>query len=722
MTAKITVYGLVQGVGFRPYVQRTAEAFKLKGNVKNTGGIVEIYVNADNKILDSFVQYLISHKPTGCEIYKTETEIVPEQKFNSFEITESDNCDVIPVIPADIGVCENCIKEFKNPENNRYNHPFISCISCGPRYSIIKNLPYDRINTTMDIFPMCIECATEYNQTENRRCYAQTIACNSCGPELVYTKDGNPMQEAIKDIKNGRVIAVRDIGGYHFVCSALNENAVEILRKLKLREEKPFAVMLANVDEIKKYAFVSEKERQALASDARPIVLLKKKGTNTFPNNLCENSSDIGAFLPCNPVQIILTEECGPLVMTSGNISGEPIITSNEVMLELYKNSEYLEGVLYHYRDILTPLDDSIVRIIDGNVQLIRRGRGYTPLPIWLKAKTDKKIFAAGGDLKSSFCLMTENRAYMSQYFGDLENTDSLEAYNTGISRMTQLFKISPDQYACDLHPLYFSTKMTENMCNSPKYIQHHIAHIASVIAEHNIEGDVLGFAFDGTGYGTDGTIWGGEAFEYKNGVFNRSFHLKPVKMLGGDNISKDAKTVLKCYLEEAGIDIDDRLIKSALNTNINTVYSSSMGRLFDGVCAMLGVCSYNSYEGKCAVLLEKEALKSVNPYPLTLPLKDNQWDTSEIIKQIYFSNGNTPDIALGFHYAIANAVVDACEKSNIKNIALSGGAFMNRILTELCIDKLRKKGYNVYINRQVPTNDGGIALGQAYLLSGSVK
>ncbi len=722
MTKKITVYGLVQGVGFRPYVQRTAESFNLKGNVKNIGGIVEIFVNADDKILDSFVQYLISNKPEGCEIFKTETEIVPDQSFDTFKIIESENCDVIPVIPADIGVCEKCMNEFALKNNRRHNHPFISCISCGPRYSIIKKLPYDRINTTMEIFPMCKSCEEEYNTTRSRRCYAQTIACNECGPTLKYTKNGDPLKQAVADIKSGKVIAVRDIGGYHFVCSGTDENAVEKLRNLKLREEKPFAVMFCNADEVKQYAFVSEKEHKALTSDARPIVLVKKNDTNSFPANVCENSNDIGAFLPCNPVQYVLVRECGPLVMTSGNISGEPIITANEKMLEIYKKSPYLEGVLYHRREILTPLDDSIVRIIDDDIQLIRRGRGYTPLPVWLNEKTHRKIFASGGDLKASFCLMAENRAYLSQYFGDLENADSFDAYKTNIKRLSEILNTDADEFVCDMHPGYFSTEYTKSMCENPTYVQHHMAHIASVIAEHGIGDDVLGFAFDGTGYGTDGTVWGGEVFEYKSGEFTRVFHLKPVKMLGGDEISKNAKTSLNCYLWNAGIDVDDKLTSAALDANINTVYSSSMGRLFDAVSAMLGICNYNTYEGKCAVMLEMEASKADKFYHFTLPLINGEWDVLSLIKQILHTKGDVKEIALGFHHAVANAVVEVCEKSNIKTIALSGGVFMNRVLTELCIDKLRKKGYNVYINRQVPTNDGGISIGQAYIMSKKVK
>lgn len=725
-TKKITVYGLVQGVGFRPYVQRCADRFRLKGNVKNIGGIVEIYTNADNKILDKFVRYLISNLPAGgAQIYDIKTEEVPYTDFDDFSIVQSDDCDVIPVIPADIGVCKKCMAEFYDKSDRRYLHPFISCTTCGPRYSIINQIPYDRINTTMSMFNMCDECNKEYTDSGNRRCYAQTIACNECGPVLYYTSGGDPLTNAVKDIMNGKVIAVKDIGGFHFVCLATDKNAVQKLRELKLRDEKPFAVMFSDTDSVSEYASLSDMDVIALQSDARPIVLVKKNNIKTLPENVCSASNDIGAFLPCNSVQAYLTKECGPLIMTSGNISGEPIITDNDKMLDLCSNSPFLDGVLYHRREIVTPLDDSIVRIIDGKMQIIRRGRGYVPLPIWLKTSNDKKIFAAGGDLKSSFCLMAENRVYMSQYFGDLENTECMRIYKKNVKKMQKMFNIFSQFFACDTHPNYFSTAFTKTLTDSPVYVQHHHAHIASVIAENGIESTVLGFAFDGTGYGTDGTVWGGEVMICKGEDFTRVSHLKPVKMCGGDEISKNAKTAAQCYLLDAGIKPgyeDSAIIESALNANVGTIYSSSMGRLFDAVSSLLKISDYNDFEGKCAILLEISASKAKKPYPLKIPVNGEIWDTAEFIRQIVNAKAPKDEIALGFHHAIADAVLETAERYNISNIALSGGVFMNRILTELCIDKLRKKGYNVYINHQVPTNDGGIALGQAYILSEKVK
>ena len=722
-TQKLTVKGLVQGVGFRPYVKNTADRFSLCGNVKNIGGIVEIYINAENKILDDFIQYLISHRPVGSSIYNIEKESVPYSDFDGFKITGSDFTDTVPVIPPDIGVCKKCMREFYDKNNRRYSHPFISCISCGPRYSIMKKLPYDRINTTMDIFQMCEKCESEYNTKSDRRCFAQTIACNDCGPVLIYTKKGDPLKNAADDIKSGKVIAVRDIGGFHFVCDAKNYDAAEKIRKLKLRDEKPFAVMFYDTKCIEEYAFLSDKEKEILNSDARPIVLVKKNGKEDFPDNVCKNSNDIGAFLPCNPVQAVLCEICGPLIMTSGNISGEPIITKNEDMLKVFNSSEYLDGVLYHNREILTPLDDSITRVIDGKIQMIRRGRGFVPLPIWLKNKVKSHIFASGGDLKSAFALVAEDRAYVSQYFGDLDNIDCFSAYCDNIKRMEGILNINPTVFVTDMHPKYESAKFAEKLSDNTLKVQHHEAHIASVIAEHGIWGDVLGFSFDGTGYGTDKTVWGGEVFLYKDKKFIRKMHLKSIKMLGGDEISKNAKTASYCFLHDAGIDFENseyKTVSSALDCNINTVYSSSMGRLFDAVSSILGISDYNDYEGKSAILLEIEASKAKETYPLTLPAENGIYDTASLIKQIVYAKtkADKSAVALGFHNAIADAVEKTAEKFDIKNIALSGGVFMNRILTEQCIDKLRKKGYNVYINEQVPSNDGGISLGQAYIIS----
>lgn len=711
MTYKIFVWGLVQGVGFRPFVLRLAQEENITGYVKNKGALVEIIAQGNEQALKIFFQRLACCLPNGAKIWNiSKTVIENAEIYNEFYIEQSSNKDdMLPLVLPDIATCDMCVKELFDSNNRRFYHPFISCTVCGPRYSVLNKLAYDRCNTVLDKFPLCDDCTEEYNNSDDIRCYAQTICCNNCGPELFYTEKGNSIQNAVNALKNGGVIAVKDIGGFHFACNANDENAVNKLRLLKKREEKPFAVMFENTESIRKYAFVNDMESDLLKSSAAPIVLLKKK--KDFGGFVCQNSGDVGAMLPSNPVQHMLIRSVNfPLVMTSANITNEPIITDNEMVLKLWNDSEYLDGVLYHNRDILTPLDDSVTRVISGRAQILRRARGYVPLPIVLSEKTDKIILATGGDLKSSFCLVKENFVYLSQYFGDLENEQVFETYKNNISHMENLLSLHHNYVVSDLHPDYFSS----SVYNADLSVQHHFAHIASVIAEHNLKGDVLGFAFDGTGYGTDGTVWGGEIVIYKNKKFSRAENLKPVKFFGGNTVSKDAHKALNCYLNEIGKCNDD-MVKTVLNSNIGCFSSTSMGRLFDAVAALLEIENYNGFEGKCAIALEKEARKANDFIKFEIP----NWDWRVLLNQIIFAKDNgekISSIALGFHCAIADEILNTAKRYDIKNIALSGGVFANRILTERAISLLEKNGYNVYINEKVPTNDGGICLGQAYM------
>ena len=709
MTKKYTITGIVQGIGFRPNVKRAAEKYCICGYVKNLGGAVEVLAQGVN--LEQFEEEIKSLPQSLIISFKEEE--MPETEYSGFSIIESgrENSSV-PMLTPDIATCDKCMEEFYNQKNRRFMHPFISCTYCGPRYSVQSDIPYDRCNITMSDFEMCVECKNEYTAITDRRCHAQTIACVGCGPKLSYTIEGDPLDEAVKNIKNGGIVAVKDIGGYHFVCDANNENAAQNLREIKQRDRKPFAVMFNTIDDIREYAEVNELEEKTLLSPARPIVLVKKK--KDFAPSVCGESDYIGAFLPCNPVQHYLTKNCGALVMTSGNISGEPIIINNEDIFNLREKIDGFE-VLSHTRRILTPLDDSVCRVICGKVQMIRRARGYAPLPVEIDAQTDKTVLALGGDLKASFCYAKSGRAYMSQYFGDLENADAYEAWKENISHLGGLLKLKEDIVVKDLHPLYLSGQYKNG-----KALQHHYAHMASVMAEHRINGSALGFIFDGTGYGTDGNIWGGEVIRY-DGDFTRIASLEYTTLLGGDTSAKDSAKTLDCYLVSAGLEPrteNGALIKAAVKNHINTTKSSSMGRLFDAVSALLDISKYNSYEGESAILLESAAAKTDKPYPLKLALKDNKWQTADLIRDIYTAYENEADknsLALGFHITIANAVIGFAENQNEKNIILSGGVFANRILTEICYNTLTEKGYNVYINEQVPTNDGGIALGQVW-------
>ena len=636
-------------------------------------------MQGEKQALDAFVQRLVDLYDIKNYTKKT----VPDCNFDGFRIIHSQRDNQIPFITPDIATCKKCEAELKDENNRRYHHPFISCVDCGPRYTIIEKLPYDRENTVMGSFEMCNNCNDEYTTPADRRCHAQTIACNACGPKTNITID-----DAVSVLQKGNVLAIKDIGGYHLagVCKG---QCASTIRTLKGRDKKPFAVMFRSVDEIKEYCFVNSKEEEVLLSPARPIVLLKKK--KDFDPEICGESDYIGAFLPCNPLQIMILDKISPLIMTSANVSGEPIITDdNEI-------KKFGVAILSHNREILTPLDDSVVQIVNGKIQFIRRSRGYVPLAIDLGIKAKEHILCLGADLKSTFCFVNENWAYMSQYFGDLEDTKCFDAYKTNISRFAFLHSFDAKKTVADKHPGYYSA----NFCKTDKSVQHHLAHAYSVIAEHHLKGDVLSFVFDGTGYGDDGAVWGGEVFVNAK----RVDHLIYVKMPASDEIAKEARLCLACY------DGSNELINKAIEININVVNSSSMGRLFDAVCSALDIKHRNTYEGECAIALESCASKAQKAYRLPL-----SFDPKEIIKSIKDASAPKEEIALGFHLMLSEMILEIAKKYGIKQVTLSGGCFVNRILTTTTIDLLNKNGFNIFINEKVPCGDGGIALGQAYL------
>lgn len=691
MTIKLTFHGIVQGIGFRPAAQRTAKDLGVNGLVKNTGGNVNLVISAKKQALDEFVRRLIGM----FDIKKYEAEKIEDIPFTDFKIVHSENDNKTPFITPDLATCSQCEAELKDKSNRRYRHPFISCVNCGPRYTIINNLPYDRENITMAPFEMCSNCLEEYTSVYDRRCHAQTIACNECGPVTNISID-----KAVDILRRGDILAVKGIGGYHLACRADNPQSVEKIRKLKGREAKPFAVMFSSIGQIREYCKVNEIEEKLLRSPARPIVLLEK--LRDFDASVCKNSDYTGAFLPCNPIQIMLLDEVSPLVMTSANISSDPIITDDNEILK------FGVDVLSHNREILTPIDDSVLQVTQGRTQFIRRARGYVPLAIEIDRTADEDTLCLGGDLKSAFAFHRGKYVFLSQHFGDLDNKNIYDCFKSNIKRFAALHGFSEKKIGADLHPGYYSSNMFENV---DVRIQHHKAHIASVIAEHRLKGKVIGFAFDGTGYGDDGAIWGSEVFIFDEGKVHRAEHLDYVKMLASDEVSKNADLALSCYLG------GNELVDKAIKNNINTVLSSSMGRLFDAVCALLDIRHYNTYEGECACALESAAKKAEKEYPLTPSL-----NPVEILKEIKSVKDSAPaeEIALGFHTMVCKLIVNiACkhrEKYNINQVALSGGVFINRIITSQTIKALEEKGFSVYINEKVPCGDGGLALGQAYL------
>ena len=804
LTNKITVFGIVQGVGFRPLVYRIAKKYGINGTVRNIGGLVEIIAQSSQEEFEHFLLDIKTNQSDGCEIVNINIEEMNSDViFLDFKILDSSNNEEVSIIPPDLPVCPACQRELYRDSDRRFINPFISCMSCGPRYTIIEELPYDRHNTTMKEFSMCPSCNEEYTSPESRRFHAQTISCNDCGPYLIYQEQKSNKRkvleiietEIIQDTKEvtikqgkkqsvidqevhetminletngavvnqaaldaavatinlGGIVAVKGIGGYHFVCSPFMEVTVLNLRKLKGREQKPFAVMFETISAVKEYCVVSEEEKDLLESKARPIVLLYSKqesldasinqqSKDTYPRRQSmapstnQGSIYCGAFLPYTPLQMLLTKRCGPLIMTSANISNKPIIKEDQEILLL--KSPYLKGILYNKRRIVRSVDDSVAKLLDHKPQLIRRSRGYVPFPVFLSGgKENLQIFAAGGDLKAAFCLYKKGNAVVSQYFGDLEEITVMQEYESSAADLSRLLKISPDLVVCDYHPNYYSVRYAKSLGIPVLQVQHHHAHIASVMAEYDLKERVLGIAFDGTGYGMDGNIWGGEFLVCEGADFTRVAQLSYTPILGGDQSMRDAKKTAACFLFNAGLEehiVDDRsdIILAALTNKFNTILTSSMGRLFDAVASILNIQQENRYEGECAANLEREAVLAIRnhkkPEELTFAIHKKseiiEIDPKPLLESICRLR-DTVDIgalALGFHYAVAESIVTVCEmiraEQNINTVALSGGVFQNTILTEYTLKRLKEKGFRVYVNTVVPPNDGSISLGQTYI------
>lgn len=788
---RITVYGMVQGIGYRPYIKRLATKHGISGTVMNSGGIVIIYAQGEENRIEQFSDELRNHYPFGGRIDEILLENIDESfciqtdNKDEFKIisSEKNNLKRSPLIPVDIATCPECERELLDPKNRRYQYPFISCVQCGPRYSIIEKLPYDRENTTMKSFTMCRSCNNEYVSVDNlKRCHAQTNACHECGPQIYatcYDKNNTELvkqtdtvqilERVTRSLLDGKIVAIKDIGGYHLACLANNANAVSEMRKVKGREAKPFAVMFVNTKSMEPYTEVSSIEKKELESIARPIVLLRKK--KDFKGAVCDKSYETGCMLPCNPLQILIMEQINrilpgePLIMTSANRSGEPIISTNIVMEQWQQQETAINIVISHDRDILTPLDDSVEHVIKDKVQVIRRSRGYVPEPIQIGNETDisywdseDDLYAAGGDLKSSFCLCKSNRAYLSQYLGDLENAKIEELYINTYSRMKYLFKINPNKYVTDLHPLYHSGKLAEKLVeinSEPIKVQHHFAHAASVLAENYNYIDVrnthtLAIVFDGTGYGSDGNVWGGEFIYISDNRMNRVGHIKPVKLIGGNEGAKNSKIILYGYLANA-FDSDEtqmrkyieqsdwgqmHIVNQAIKHNINIVTSTSAGRLFDAVSALTNVSLYNHYEGQSAMELETAAVrekqnckhhKNISKIPVIWESENIVADTLDYFKDLANAvNNKQTNIAIEFHLSLANMIADVVkkvqEKIPVDQVLLSGGTFQNRILLENVIEILEEQKIKVYINEKVPSGDGGIALGQAFIAKEKIK
>ena len=756
-THHIHITGIVQGVGFRPFVYGLATRHELFGWVCNTSAGLEIEVQgAEDKLL-AFAAALQDEKPPLARIDSFDvTEVRGADIYKSFEIHASTSiAGAFQPISADVAVCADCEHELFDPQDRRYLYPFINCTNCGPRFTIIKDIPYDRPATTMAGFTLCPNCRGEYENPLNRRFHAQPVACPECGPNVWLVVNGESEQTVNQAallitrrlLREGRIVALKGLGGFHLACDASNTAAVDELRRRKGRAGKPFALMAADIATVEKYCFIGDAERALLSGREKPIVLLARRLGISLPDSIAPLLDTVGMMLPYTPLHLLLLSQSDPvmmaepvpslLVMTSGNFSEEPIATDNEDALE--RLAPLADAFLLHNRDINIRCDDSVVRTDHRQeTTYLRRSRGYAPYPVQLSFDT-KPTLAVGGELKNTFCLTRDKYAFLSHHIGDMENSETYASFEQGIEHLSRLFRIQPEIIACDMHPGYFATQWAQRSPYKlqPVAIQHHHAHIAACMADNELENrKVIGLAFDGTGYGTDGAIWGGEILVADYAGFERVVHLEYLPLPGGDVAIRKPWRIAVGYAHTLGLDISDlpficmlepqavNVVRLQVEKHLNTVSTSSMGRLFDAVAALAGVRTEVTYEAQAAIELEVLAMDYVaDAEPFPYHLQGNVILLKGLIAAMIESvRRNEPPGLIGacFHKTIATLSVEAAcrirEKAGLNEVALSGGVWQNKLLFELTMSGLEKNGFRVYFHRQTPANDGGIALGQAVI------
>ncbi|HLF74064.1 MAG TPA: carbamoyltransferase HypF [Anaerolineales bacterium] len=768
MAKRISVTGRVQGVGFRPFVYGLAIQLGLHGWVCNTSAGVEILVDGHNAGIERFIQSLSLEKPALAEIDALRVEEVPAEPLSAFEIRESQSVEgVYQPISADIAICPDCERELFDPDDRRYLYPFISCTNCGPRFTIIRDIPYDRPNTTMAGFRMCDECLAEYNNPLNRRFHTQPIACPECGPfvELRETRSRFPQPDdlissiecrifaifkARRLLGQGRIVAIKGLGGFHLACDASNASAVQELRRRKAHAGKPFALMAASVKVSEGICDLSDEERKLLASREKPIVLLEKKAlaaprSSVISEAVAPNLDTLGIMLPYTPLHHLLLNQTDPvlacepappvLVMTSGNFSEEPIAIDNEEALE--RLSPLADAFLLHNRDIHIRCDDSILRIDPRATVYLRRSRGYAPYPVRLPSQA-KSILAVGGELKNTFCIARDHYAFLSHYIGDLENAETYESFEQGIQHFLRLFRFAPEVIAYDLHPNYFTTQYAKNLGVHPVGVQHHHAHVAACMADNGLEDrPLIGLSFDGTGYGTDGAIWGGEILLASYADFERFAHLEYLPLPGADSAIRHPWRIAVGYAQALDLDVEGlpfmqnidkpniRIARQQVERKLNAPLTSSMGRLFDAVASLIGVRNEVTYEAQAAIEMEalsKPFISSAQAYPYLIDegMLIRLGELLKAVVQDVRARESAGMIGARFHRTIAEIAVETCKrarsKASLNEVALSGGVWQNRILLALVRHGLEKDGFTVFFHQQTPANDGGLALGQAVI------
>lgn len=753
----IRIRGIVQGVGFRPFVYTLATRHHLNGWVRNTAAGVEIEVCGDPRALQSFVADLQTQAPPLARIDSFEVFPSSTNHWTSFQIIESQaNAEEFLPVSPDVAICPECRQELFDPKNRRYRYPFINCTNCGPRFTIIRTIPYDRPNTTMAEFPLCPACSAEYHDPTNRRFHAQPIACPECGPHLQFlTSEGKVVAEreaalqlARTWLAEGRILAIKGLGGYHLACDATRPESVRELRRRKQRSDKPFALMAFDLSIIARHARVSESEQNLLTAPQHPIVLLERIPTSLIASEVAPGQRTLGFMLPYTPLHLLLLEPAPgfpeALVMTSGNLSEEPIAYRDKEALE--RLSRLADGFLIHNRPIHTRVDDSVIRSFNHRPYPLRRARGYAPDPIRLPQEVPP-ILATGGELKNTFCLTRGTYAFLSHHIGDLQNYETFQAFEEGIRHYERLFRTRPEWIVADLHPDYLATRYAQERARAENIplllVQHHHAHLAACLADNGIKDPepVIGLIFDGTGYGTDGSIWGGEVLIGTYGGYHRYAHLTPVPLPGGDRAVHQVARMALAHLWAYKLPWDEdlppvkalcpeerTLLRSMLERKINAPLTSSMGRLFDAVAALIGIRAEANYEAQAAMELESlvdEDEKGVYPLPVEPPtiLLRPFW---EAILDDLRRGTPSPRIAARFHNSIVNLCVDVAEQirqaKGLNRVVLSGGVWQNQVLLRHTMRALEQKGFQVFIHLQVPPNDGGLALGQAMIGASWIK
>jgi hydrogenase maturation protein HypF len=759
---RLSIAGVVQGVGFRPFVWRRATRLGLSGWVENDSAGVTAEVQGPAECVQAFLDGLVDEAPALAIVHRVDVEDVPiaPNAARAFVIlaSESRAAPTVAVSP-DIAPCAACLAELEDPGNRRYRHPFINCTGCGPRFTIITDLPYDRPLTTMRGFELCAACAAEYADPTDRRFHAQPNACGRCGPAAWFTAAGGgeiaterPVSGAVGEraieatrraLRAGDVLAIKGLGGFHLACDATNETAVNRLRERKHRIDKPLAVMVADVEQARARAEIDEQERRLLESRERPIVLLRKRADGGgIAGAVAPGNDFLGLMLPYSPLHHLLCAGMPPLVMTSGNLSEEPIVHDNrDAAIRL---APLVDGFLMHDRPIQVPCDDSVVRCVAGMGLPIRRSRGFAPLPVRLDRR-GPSVLAVGGELKATLCLAREDQAIMSQHIGDMGNIETLDALGRTAEHLMRLFRMTPEIVVADMHPGYLSTQWAMRFAAERKIplvqVQHHEAHVAALMAEHGrMERPLIGVCFDGTGFGRDGTIWGGEVFAVEEGSFRRAAHLEPFPLPGGDASIRHPWRTALAALHAAGCDWSDRLapvqaageaelrlLGQQLERKLNCVATSSMGRLFDAVAALAGVKQSITYEAEAAMNLEAVAGEHAGEdglYAFTIGAgSPARIDWQGVVRQIAadaIAGVSAAAIAARFHRGVAKMIAEVCSRLRSEGAGsiagLTGGVFQNPLLLRLAIDELHRAGFEVLCHERVPANDGGLALGQAVL------